>query len=184
MQWWRRGVEVHISGHAETPTLPAAPSLARRTRSVGYWTLRQGSPDDAVNLLVDVQFGQTAAMGVIGHTDGHWLGALGDRHCYLKESFAEVTCGDISALFVFRVAAPSTSVDRHTWWFIEDVGRSPEFPAHIDTHFPGHALSLPPFHLYTFQHIQVEIGSSKHLLLCISLWPQSARLWQLREPGG
>lgn len=47
--------------------------------------LRQGSPDDAVNLLVDVQFGQTAAMGVIGHTDGHWLGALGDRHCYLKE---------------------------------------------------------------------------------------------------
>lgn len=38
VQWWRRGVEVHISGHAETPTLPAAPSLARRTRSVGYWT--------------------------------------------------------------------------------------------------------------------------------------------------
>lgn len=51
--------------------------------------LRQGSPDDAVNLLVDVQFGQTAALGVIGHTDGHWLGALGDRHCYLKELHKE-----------------------------------------------------------------------------------------------
>lgn len=38
-----------------------------------------------MNLFVDVQFGQTAALGVIGHTDGHRLGALGDRHCDLKE---------------------------------------------------------------------------------------------------
>lgn len=47
--------------------------------------LRQGSPDDAVDLFVDIQFGQTAALGVVGHTDGHRLGALGDRHCDLKE---------------------------------------------------------------------------------------------------
>lgn len=59
-------------------------------------------------------------------------------------SFAEVTGGDIPALFVFRVAASSTSVDGHTGWFIEDVGGSSKLPAHVDTHFPGHALSLPP----------------------------------------
>lgn len=47
--------------------------------------LRQGSPDDAVNLFVHIQFGQTAALGVVGHTDGHWLSALGDRHCDLKQ---------------------------------------------------------------------------------------------------
>lgn len=47
--------------------------------------LRQGSPDDAVNLFVDVQFGQTAALRVVRHTDGHRLGALGDRHCDLKQ---------------------------------------------------------------------------------------------------
>lgn len=29
---------VHISGHADTLTLPAAPSLTRRTRPVSYWT--------------------------------------------------------------------------------------------------------------------------------------------------
>lgn len=63
-------------------------------------------------------------------------------------SFAEVSCGDISALFVLRVAASSTSVDGHTWWFIEYVGGSPKLPAHVDTHFPGNALCLPPFWLY------------------------------------
>lgn len=47
--------------------------------------LRQGSPDDAVHLFVDIQFGQTAALGVISHTDGHRLGALGDRHRDLKQ---------------------------------------------------------------------------------------------------
>lgn len=54
--------------------------------------LRQGSSDDAVNLFVDVQFGQTAALGVVGHTDGHRLGALGDRHCDLKELQREQQC--------------------------------------------------------------------------------------------
>lgn len=63
-------------------------------------------------------------------------------------SLAEVSCGDISALFVLRVAASSTSVDGHTWWFIEYVGGSPKLPAHVDTHFPGNALCLPPFWLY------------------------------------
>ena len=82
----------------------------------------------------------------------------GEKEC--AYSFAEVTCGDISALFVFRVAAPSTSVDRHTWWFIEDVGRSPELPAHIDTHFSGHALSLPPFHLYTCIHTESKTNTT------------------------
>lgn len=67
-------------------------------------------------------------------------------------SFAEVTSGDIPALFVFRVAASSTSVHGHTRWFIEYVGRSAELPAHIDTHFPGHALSFPPLRLYTCSH--------------------------------
>lgn len=175
---------MHISDHANTPTLPAAPSVTGRTCPVSYWTLRQGSPDDAVNLFVDVQFGQTAALGVVGHTDGHRLGALGDRHCDLKQSFTEVTSGDIPALFVFGVAASSTSVDGHTWWFIEDVGGSPKLPAHVDTHFPGHALSLPPLQLYTFQDIQVEVDSSKRWLFCISQWPQSARLWPLRELRG
>lgn len=146
---------VDIGGHADTPTLSAAPSLTRRACPVSYWTLRQGSPDDAVNLSVDVQLGQTATLSVVGHTDSHWLGALGDRHCDFKQSFAEITSGDIPALFVFRVAASSTSVDGHTGWFIEDVVRSPELPAHVDTHFPGHALSLPPLRLYTFQDIQV-----------------------------
>lgn len=47
--------------------------------------LRQGSPDDAVDLFVDIQFGQTTALGVVGHADGYRLGALGDRHCDLKE---------------------------------------------------------------------------------------------------
>lgn len=28
---------VHVSGHADTPTLPA-PNLTRRTCPVGYWT--------------------------------------------------------------------------------------------------------------------------------------------------
>ncbi len=75
-------------------------------------------------------------------------------------SFAEVTSGDIPALFVFRVAASSTSVDGHTWWFIEDVGRSPELPAHVDTHFPGHALSLPPLRLYTCTHTEGQITTT------------------------
>ncbi|TNN47612.1 hypothetical protein EYF80_042190 [Liparis tanakae] len=48
-------------------------------------TTRQGSPDDAVNLFVDVQFGQAAALRVVGHTDGHRLGALGNRHCDLEQ---------------------------------------------------------------------------------------------------
>lgn len=47
--------------------------------------LRQGSSDDAVNLFVDVQFGQTAALGVVGHTDSHRFGALGDWNCDLKK---------------------------------------------------------------------------------------------------
>lgn len=47
--------------------------------------LWQGAPDDAVNLSVNVQFGQTAALGVVGHADGYRLGALGQRHCDLKE---------------------------------------------------------------------------------------------------
>lgn len=47
--------------------------------------LRQSSPDDAVDLFVDVQFGQTAALGVVGHADGHWPGALGDWHRDLKQ---------------------------------------------------------------------------------------------------
>lgn len=38
-----------------------------------------------MNLLVDIQFGQTAALGVVGNTDGHWPGALGDRHHDLKQ---------------------------------------------------------------------------------------------------
>lgn len=59
-------------------------------------------------------------------------------------SFAEVTSGNIPALLVLRVAASPTSVDGHTGRLIEDVGRSPELPAHVDTHFPWHTLSLPP----------------------------------------
>lgn len=47
--------------------------------------LRQGPPDDAVDLFVYIHFGQTAALGVVGHTDGNWLGTLGDRHCDLKK---------------------------------------------------------------------------------------------------
>lgn len=47
--------------------------------------LRQCSSDDAVNLLVDIQFGQTAALGVVGHTDGHWFRPLGDWHSDLKQ---------------------------------------------------------------------------------------------------
>lgn len=66
---------------------------------------------------------------------------INEEHAH---SFAEVTSGDIPALFVLRVAASSTSVDGHTGWFIEDVGGSSKLPAHVDTHFPGHTLSLPP----------------------------------------
>lgn len=73
-------------------------------------------------------------------------------------SFAEVSCGDISALFVLRVAASSTSVDGHTWWFIEYVGGSPKLPAHVDTHFPGNALCLPPFRLYACTR---QVGSQR-----------------------
>lgn len=47
--------------------------------------LRQCSSDDAVNLLVDIQFGQTAALGVVGYTDGHWFRPLGDWHSDLKQ---------------------------------------------------------------------------------------------------
>lgn len=96
-------------------------------------------------------------------------------------SFAEVTCGDISALFVFRVAAPSTSVDRHTWWFIEDVGRSPEFPAHIDTHFPGHALSLPPFHLYTCIHTGSKTNTTA---VNRSFFSAAIHVWQCIKAKG
>lgn len=38
-----------------------------------------------MDLFVDIQLGQTAALGVVSHADGHRLGALGDRHCDLKE---------------------------------------------------------------------------------------------------
>lgn len=174
---------VHSSCHADTATLSAAPSMTRKTRPVSDRAIRQSSSDDAVNLFVDVQFGQTAALGVISHTDGHWLGALGDWHSDLKQSFAEVTSGDIPALFVFRVAAASTSVDGHTWWFIEDVGGSPKLPAHVDTHFPGHALSPSPLRLYAFQDIQIEVGSSEGCLFRIRKWSQPTRLWPLRELG-
>lgn len=37
---------------------------------------------------------------------------------------------------------------------------------------------------HTFQDIQVEVGSSKCWLFCISQWPQSARLSLLRGLGG
>lgn len=47
--------------------------------------LGKGSPDDAVHLFVDVEFGKTAALGVVGHTDGYWLGPLCNRHCNLKK---------------------------------------------------------------------------------------------------
>lgn len=47
--------------------------------------LRKGSPDDAVNLFVEVQPGKTAALGVVGHADGDWLGALCKRHRNLKK---------------------------------------------------------------------------------------------------
>lgn len=67
----------------------------------------------------------------------------------LTYSFAEVTGGDIFALFVLGGAASSTPIYRHTRWLIEDVGGSPELPAHINTHFSGHALSFPPLQLYT-----------------------------------
>lgn len=173
-----------ICGHDDTPTVPAAPHLTRRTRPVGYWTLRQGSPDDAVDLFVDVQFGQAAALGVVGHADGHWFGALCDGHRDLKQSFAEVSRGDVAALFVLRVAASSTSEDRHTRRFIEDVGGSPELSAHVHTHFPGHALSLPPLRLYTFQEIQVEVCSSECRLFCLSRQPLSTKLGLLGYPGG
>ncbi len=29
---------MHIGGHANTPTLPVAPRLTRKTSPVGYWT--------------------------------------------------------------------------------------------------------------------------------------------------
>ena len=38
-----------------------------------------------MNLLVDIQFGQAAALGVIGHTDGHWPCALCYWHRDLKQ---------------------------------------------------------------------------------------------------
>lgn len=63
--------------------------------------------------------------------------------------FAEESCGDVPALFVLRVAAASTSVDGHTRRFIENVGGGPELPAHVHTHLPGDALSLPPLGLDT-----------------------------------
>lgn len=63
--------------------------------------------------------------------------------------FAEVSRGDVPALFVLRVAAASTSVDGHTRRFIENVGGSPELPAHVHTHLPGDALSPPPLRLDT-----------------------------------
>lgn len=86
-------------------------------------------------------------------------------------SFAEVTSGDIPALFVFRVAAPPTSVDGHTGWFIEDVGGSPELPAHVDTHFSGHALSLPPLRLYTCTHTEGQTTKDmKHIFFCQLLY--------------
>lgn len=47
--------------------------------------LWKGSPDDAVNLFVEVQPGKTAALGVVGHADGYRLGALCNRHCNLKK---------------------------------------------------------------------------------------------------
>ena len=56
--------------------------------------LWQGSADDAVDLLVDVGFGQTVAAGVVGHADGHWLGVLGVGHRDLKELQTE--SGNIS----------------------------------------------------------------------------------------
>lgn len=68
---------------------------------------------------------------------------------WLTYGFAEVTGGDISALLVLGGAASSTPIYRHTRWLIEDVGGSPELPAHINTHFSGHALSFPPLQLYT-----------------------------------
>lgn len=135
---------MQVCVHTDTPTLSAVPRLTGKTRPVGDRTLRQGSPDDAVDLFVDVQFRQTAALGVVGHADGHWFGALCDRHRDLKQGFAEVSGGDIPTLFILRVAASSTSVDGHTRGFIEDVGGSPELPAHVDTDFSGHALSPPP----------------------------------------
>ena len=46
-----------------------------------------------MNLFVDVQFGQAAALGVVGNTDGHRLGALGDRHCDLKQLHRKQTRG-------------------------------------------------------------------------------------------
>jgi len=52
---------------------------------VTEYSLGQGSSDDAMNLFVDVQFGKTAALGMVSHTDSHRLGALGDRHCDLKQ---------------------------------------------------------------------------------------------------
>lgn len=55
--------------------------VVRRDRCL----LRKGSPDDAVNLFVDVEFGKAAAVGVVGHTDGYWLGPLCNRHCDLKK---------------------------------------------------------------------------------------------------
>lgn len=80
-------------------------------------------------------------------------------------SFADVSHGDIPALFVLRVTASSTSVDGHTWWFIEYVGGSPELPAHVDTHFPGNALCLPPLHLY----ICIQTEEQHHMKQILSM---------------
>lgn len=93
-------------------------------------------------------------------------------HCMMKinaYSFAEVSCGDIPALFVLGVAAASTSVDGHTGRLIEDVCGSPEFPSHVNTHFSGCTLSLPPFWLYSCTH------TNKSQSFCFSLMSQ---LWE------
>lgn len=167
---------VSTRSNANAPTNPAAPGLTRGTRPVGYWTVRHRSPDDAVHLFVHVEFGQTVALSVVGHTDGDRLRALCDGHRDLKQGFADEARGDIPALFVLRVAAASTSEDGHTGRFVEDVGGSTELPAHVHTHLSGHALSLPPLRLYTFEHIQVEVGSSERGLVCVCQRPGSSRL--------
>ena len=63
-------------------------------RERGRLLLWQGSADDAVDLFVDVGFGQTVAAGVVGHADGHRLGVLGVGHRDLKELQTE--SGNIS----------------------------------------------------------------------------------------
>lgn len=76
-------------------------------------------------------------------------------------SFTEVPGGDVPTLFVLWVAAASTSVHGHTWWFIEDVGWSSKLSAHIHANFSGSAVSFPPLWLYTCTHTHTHKDTHK-----------------------